>query len=405
MGSWNKTCGLTQLPIHDGERVVMFLLVEVVRDYQSYCYNNWAWEIIPLPVYGEYSDYGWMTPDDGQEGKLKAFTHFFERSLTRRKPHREGIAKGPDDLGWNASDDVSGLADKGYVRYDECKDDPFETFEALGEAMHGNLFGMKDYQGKVGEIAHMMIREDAFESLKSVVSLGEGYSDPAVTVDYLKKVLETYDAWKAGKDEEIKAQIETAEAAGDTETATVLKMNLKYGDYANMHLGDEVVEEVLKPLRAEQNLDIKYDHACMDYWFLSYARFPSRGGDTGWVTSSFNTMFKGMVGFKNLFDGYAIQNIFNQLRKSYSPQGGEGSQADTNLMTTKFPLAYLEAAYNIDHRWDEDEDEEEVMSPDMTMDAETLSKTLKASAERKRAEAIKLLREADEDMRKALLPK
>lgn len=403
MGCWNKTCGLTQLPIHDGERVITFLLVKKEGGYQSYCYNNWAWELIPLPIYGKYDDYGWMEADAGQEPKLKMLHHFTKDKLARRKPHREGIADGPEDLGWNAVDDVSSLKDKGYVRYDNINDDPFETFEALGEAMHGNLFGLKGWHGEVCEISHMMIREDAFNSLKTAVTLGDGFY-PGVELEHLNKVLEAHDLWKNAQEEELAQKLEDANAAGDNDLAQTLKSEQFILSYMDDRVSDEIVETILHPLRKEYNVEVKYDHACVDYWFLNYARYPSHGSETGALASSFIKKFKKFLKFETIFDAYALANIFSELRKSYSPMGGEGSQNGTNVITTKFPLAYLEASHNIDHRWDEDDVEEEE-SPDMEMTKEKQIELLKRSANNKRTQALKLLREADEEFTKALLKK
>jgi hypothetical protein len=403
MGSWNKTCGLTQLPIHEGERVITFLLVKKEGGYHSYSYNNWAWELIPMPIYGTYDDHGWMNVDADQERKLKILHHFMENKLVRLKPYREGIADGPEDLGWNASDDVSALQDKGYVRYDHIKDDPFESFDALGESMHGSLFGMKGWADAVSEISHMMIREDAFISLRETVTLGDVYY-PAVEVEHLRKVLETHDQWKVAKEEESNRELADAEASGNQELIESIKSKQFLAKYLNEGLSEETIEEILHPLREEYNVNPTYDHGCIDYWFLSFARYPSRSSEDGGLSVTFLKQFGQFIKFKNMFDAYAIRCIFAQLRKSYSPMGGEGSQESTNFITEKFPLAYLEASHNINNRWGEDEISEEDL-PDLEMSEEQRASRLKESAERKRGQAMKLLREADEEFTKACLKK
>lgn len=400
MGCWNKTCGLTQLPIHDGERVVTFLLVKVESGYDSYCYNNWAWNLIPLPIYGKYNDYGWMEEDAGQENKLKLLSEFFKGDLTRRNAYREGIADGPEDLGWNASDDVSGLDEQGYIRYDALKDDPFVSFEALGESMHGSMFGRKDYGGEVCEISHMMIREDAFHTLRDGVLLGDGYY-PAVELEHLRKVLETNDAWQAEKRAALQAELADAEANGDAVAVSAVQSRILLDLYTRDRVNDSTIEKILKPLRAEYGIKLDYDHACMDYWFLNYARYPSHGSENG-LASTFNREFGKSLNFDTIFDGYAIQTIFTELRKSYSPMGGEGSQNGTNQITAMFPLAYLSASENIDHSWDDEDEDEYEDSPDVGITDEGRVKALKASSNKKRQQALKLLQEAQDDMAQAL---
>lgn len=75
MGSWNATCGITQLPILAGDRVVAIPLVIKQHDFLSRdslagsgCSSN---DVIAqpfaLPVAGEYDDYGGIRLDGGQD--------------------------------------------------------------------------------------------------------------------------------------------------------------------------------------------------------------------------------------------------------------------------------------------------------------------------------------------------
>jgi hypothetical protein len=59
MGSWNNTCGLTNLPIISGEAVYVFPIRE--RDlskYRSHCYSTALYQPILVPFVAEYNDYG-----------------------------------------------------------------------------------------------------------------------------------------------------------------------------------------------------------------------------------------------------------------------------------------------------------------------------------------------------------
>ena len=72
MGSWNKTCSLSNLPIFHGDKTVLYFIVN--RTYQGAAampsYPSAEWVPIPLPFYGTYNDYGWQDMDKGQEWKL-----------------------------------------------------------------------------------------------------------------------------------------------------------------------------------------------------------------------------------------------------------------------------------------------------------------------------------------------
>lgn len=57
MGSWNKTCAVSNLHITAGQRVVIFMLGKQPKQY-DFCYVNSYYEVCMLPFYGEYNDYG-----------------------------------------------------------------------------------------------------------------------------------------------------------------------------------------------------------------------------------------------------------------------------------------------------------------------------------------------------------
>lgn len=62
MGSWNETCGITQLPINYGNKVRLFVLVsqgEARRTWSGgMSYANEIWSPIGQPIQGTYNDYG-----------------------------------------------------------------------------------------------------------------------------------------------------------------------------------------------------------------------------------------------------------------------------------------------------------------------------------------------------------
>ena len=57
MGSWNGTCAVTNMHVHSGQDVVVFMLLENHRK-KSFCYENALYDVCPIPFYGEYNDYG-----------------------------------------------------------------------------------------------------------------------------------------------------------------------------------------------------------------------------------------------------------------------------------------------------------------------------------------------------------
>jgi hypothetical protein len=60
MGSWNETCGLTRLPIHSGDPVVLIMLSQVTDSggADGACYASHYWKPYALPLRAVYNDYG-----------------------------------------------------------------------------------------------------------------------------------------------------------------------------------------------------------------------------------------------------------------------------------------------------------------------------------------------------------
>lgn len=57
MGCWNKTCGLTNLPIMYGEKTYVFVL-EKEQELTSHCYATHLYRPLLLPFISTYNDYG-----------------------------------------------------------------------------------------------------------------------------------------------------------------------------------------------------------------------------------------------------------------------------------------------------------------------------------------------------------
>jgi len=57
MGCWNKTCGLSNLPILHGERTYVFVM-EQVNSVGDHCYSTHLYRPVLLPFESTYNDYG-----------------------------------------------------------------------------------------------------------------------------------------------------------------------------------------------------------------------------------------------------------------------------------------------------------------------------------------------------------
>ena len=56
MGCWNKTCGISNLPIYAGDPVYVFLLEE--SKHSNHCYSNHLYSPVLVPFHSYYNDYG-----------------------------------------------------------------------------------------------------------------------------------------------------------------------------------------------------------------------------------------------------------------------------------------------------------------------------------------------------------
>lgn len=99
MGCWNGTCAITNLPIHYGEEVYTFFLVE--RPYlDNHCYQNTYYDLFPFHFTGKYDDYG-DVEDCSEESKyvidyLKENVFEFEQG--ENKYHDIPVKKDAFDL-------------------------------------------------------------------------------------------------------------------------------------------------------------------------------------------------------------------------------------------------------------------------------------------------------------------
>ena len=71
MGCWNETCGLTNLPIFNGEKTCA-VIIEELRPYNKSCLSAENWCPIGPAIWGNYSGYGYIE-DIPDEEEVKNF--------------------------------------------------------------------------------------------------------------------------------------------------------------------------------------------------------------------------------------------------------------------------------------------------------------------------------------------
>lgn len=137
MGCWNASCFLTNLPITYGEQVRVFILHKQKNSELRYCYPTSSWRPFAFSFKGKYNDYGSIEEENG------LMLNFIIDSIQSNLIELE--------LGENRCHDI------------EVKKEGF-NFEKMMEANHegrlfvGNLFGNES------QLKMVMIKESALNS-------------------------------------------------------------------------------------------------------------------------------------------------------------------------------------------------------------------------------------------------
>ena len=97
MGSWNKTCGLSRLPIFSGEDVYVFFLTPNL--YHDRCYATALWRPLLVNLEAKYNDYGGFEdyPDDFVSGGILETLKKNIQPMAQGSNVYHDIAVTPDD--------------------------------------------------------------------------------------------------------------------------------------------------------------------------------------------------------------------------------------------------------------------------------------------------------------------
>lgn len=151
MGSWYKTCGLSNLHIRDYDEVMVFIL-EPNSDKTDRCYNTAFWKPLLLPFYSKYADYGRGDEDHGIG--LSYIMDAIKRDLVEV------------ELGDNEYHDIA------------VKKDNFDT-ELFYEAVHEKRLEVKSRYSQEGvPLDFVMFRKDVADDIlanfKREIYVGDG---------------------------------------------------------------------------------------------------------------------------------------------------------------------------------------------------------------------------------------
>lgn len=138
MGCWNKTCGLTGLPILSGDPVYVFVLEK--NNHRDRCYSTAFWRPVLVPFESYYNDYG-----AGENSHGVAL-----------EPILDGLRENLVEMeqGENEYHDVP-------VKKDNFNEDEFF------ESVHEGRLSIVDFYQRTAEIDYVMMRKDAVDKVLS----------------------------------------------------------------------------------------------------------------------------------------------------------------------------------------------------------------------------------------------
>lgn len=286
MGCWNKTCGITQFPIVGGDKVVTLILVQstFAGDANMPCYPyDMGWNLIPIPFYGEYNDYGWQDDDDGQQAKYDFLAETFKDSIV----------------------EVEREKSRAKTCYGSMKG-PFDSSQSLGDTIHGNVWNLKNSMGtnyggpEHRKLASFMVSRIAWDKLtaKQLVT----YPEPKTyTKAQIARALAGYVKYKKAQDAKASLELD--------DELRLLRIALSAGsetEYVKKTFGDVYGNPLASAIRFSANRLTLGD---------------------GIEFSPIKPLMNGVCTPGDTASIYLLHCVMHSLRKGFAPQTGEGSQS------------------------------------------------------------------------------
>lgn len=337
MGSWNHTCAVSNLHVTAGTDVFVFLLLRNKNLHDSsFCYGNALYDVVPLPFYGKYDDYGGVEECNGFGlpiilDNLKSRLYKFGQGPN--SSHDCEVT--PENLTIEKlfeADHESRLGIQDHHRWDQDDYDmqKLEEMSDDGELTDSQQFELDRLASKIKkvdtfrQVTHVVIHGDIARAIlekwyiKDYVGSGQGTTgyDKSYNHIYFKNLIgfipEYIEAKKAKKAQILK---EAAEAGGDH----LVKMRL---------------------LRSMSRYDqTEWNSPNLAARWMSY--FDSAGGSNVWglvdVKECLNEYYQdddwdGMAAFtKEVLTAAWINSFMTHTRKVWTKQSGQGSQNGESL--------------------------------------------------------------------------
>lgn len=300
MGCWNASCFLTNLPITYGEDVRVFILHKQENSELRYCYPTASWRPFAFSFKGKYNDYGSIEEENG------IMLNFIIDSIKKDLMELE--------LGENRYHDI------------EVKKEGFD-FEKMMEANHEGRLFVTNLFGKQSQLKMIMVKESSLNSFL------DRYSWETISWDEQKKINRRFINYKTRCDE-IKNEL--------------LSLTDKY--------------------LSDRQHDVKNSNFFMFLFKVEKILFET----TSHIANAFSAITaKDQNLLQCTYDDIVeevtivevINNFLSDVRRTWTPPSGEGSQQNETEPYKMFAQLLLDECAKIDKQhseWEkENEDEDE----------------------------------------------
>lgn len=291
MGCWNKTCGVTQFPIFYGDKTVNLILIERGFNSSTRCYSHdGGWHVIPMPIYGEYNDYGWQDDDEGQQPKYDFLAKHFSKEIVENKDEKERAA----------------------ACYPPMKNGPFENNAILGDAIHGDVWRIRDWYKKGDNtlgISCFMVSRKVWDALTSSVTVTYP-KKRTYTVNEIAEAITKYETYITSKREQL-----LAELVDGSDDDAIHRMALRSVSSLSSYGYRDFMEEFY-PKEDSYSSPIR----------SALVKLSLSALDNGWEIPLKDLLDAGVITALDVAAFCMFDNAMYTLRKTYAPQTGEGSQ-------------------------------------------------------------------------------
>ncbi len=367
MGCWNGTCAVTNLHIRAGQEVAVFMLLEN-KNKRSFCYSNAAYDICPIPFYGEYNDYGAVENCNGFGLNIVVDAirnQLYEFGQGPNSAHDNPVNRKDFNIDVLFDADHEGRlgVQQGYVWDDESYDisslEKMRDESGLTASQEFELDRLANKIKKVDtfrQVTHVIIHGDVFKSITEKWFVeqyvgdskgNKGYENNYIHV-YLKDIIDSIPEY-------IERQKKAAEAVK----------------------GDNPATKLMARMMRRHGVDDYNDPNLAAKWLAGVGR-GGEGNTFGLINASESINdyveaenWDGLASFtEELLIGVWVNTFMEYNRKIWTKQCGAGSQnseADGYILLADTVKEIL-AAERTEYGYDDEDDEEIVTEINLTVE-------------------------------------